>query len=217
MTVGSVNDVVGFLTQTTRRIDEGELPAGYAAFAVAYHAFTLEMIAKLTSGMFDDSVRMSDFVVRFCARYETALGGRKTCAAPWQLAFAAAETTARPVIRNLLLSASAHMSYDLCVVIVGLLDEHDRADLERDVLAINRVIEPGIAPVQRALAVRSPHAAMLAAIGGGLDDLVVWRMFARWRLGAWSDALGVAAATLTFADVEARIAERALTLRRLPL
>lgn len=217
MTIESVNDVVGFLAQTTRRIDEHALPPGYAAFAVAYHAFTLEMIAKLTSGVFDDPVRMSDFVVRFGARYERALSQPKASAAPWRAAFSAAEASPRPVIRNLLLGASAHMSYDLCAVLVDLLGEHEATELERDVLAINRVIAPGIAMVQRALAVRSPQAAVLAAMGGGLDDLVVWRTFARWRLGAWHAALGIAAEASTLSDVESRVASRALALRRLPI
>ncbi len=217
MAVRCTNDVVGFLAHTTRRIDDGALPAGYAAFAIAYHAFTLELIAKLTSGVFEDPVRMSDFVVRFCARYERALADRTKCAAPWRRAFSVAETTPRPVIRNLLLGASAHMSYDLCACIVDLLDLHDAAALERDVLAINRVIEAGIAPVQRALAMRSGYAGILAGIGGGLDDLVTWRTFSRWRLGAWRDALAVVAGTATLRDVEHRVARRGRALRRLPL
>lgn len=217
MAVRCTNEVVGFLAHTARRIDGGALPAGYAAFAVAYHAFTLELIAKLTSGVFEDPVRMSDFVVRFCARYERALSDRGSCAAPWRLAFSVAETTARPVIRNLLLGASAHMSYDLCAVILDLLEVHEADELERDVLAINRVIENGIAPVQRALAVRSGYAGMLAGIGGGLDDLVTWRTFSRWRLGAWRDALAVAAGSATLRDVELRVARRGSTLRRLPI
>lgn len=217
MAIRSTNEVVGFLAHTTRQIDEGALPPGYAAFAVAYHAFTLEMLAKLTSGVFASPVRMSDFVVRFCARYERALADRPRAARPWQLAFAAAEANERPVIRNLLLGASAHMSYDLCAVILDLLEDHDAAVLERDVLAINQVIERGIAPVQRALAVRSSYAALLAGFGAGLDDLLTWRTFARWRLGAWRSALAIAAGRATFADVETRIAQRGVALRRFPL
>lgn len=217
MAVGSTNDVVGFLAQTTRRIDDGALPRGYAAFSIAYHAFTLEMIARLTSGVFVDPVRMSDFIVRFCARYELALAGPETCVAPWRLAFAVAETTARPVIRNLLLGASAHMSYDLCAVIVDLLEDHDAAELERDVLAINRVIDGGIAKVQRALASRSAVAGVLSGIGGGIDDLVTWKTFSRWRLEAWRDALAVAEGSATLRDVEARVLARGAALRHFPL
>lgn len=217
MAVASTNDVVSFLAHTTRQIDEGALPAGYAAFTVAYHAFTLEIVAKLTAGVFPSPVRMCDFVVRFCARYECALADRARAARPWQLAFLAAEASDRPVIRNLLLGASAHMSYDLCAVILDLFEHHDASAVQRDVLAINAVIEHGIAPVQRALAARSRYAALLSGFGAGLDDLVTWRMFARWRLGAWHDAIAVAAGAATLADVEARIAKRATTLRHFPL
>jgi hypothetical protein len=217
MTVRSTNEVVGFLAHTTQQIDEGLLPPGYAAFVVAYHAFTLEILAKLTSGVFASPVRMSDFVVRFCARYERALADRPRAARPWQLAFASAEANERPVIRNLLLGASAHMSYDLCAVILDLLAEHDPDAIELDVLAINHVIERGIAPVQRALAMRSSYAALLAGFGAGLDDLLTWRMFASWRHGAWHSARTVAAGRATLADVETRIARRAAALRRFPL
>lgn len=161
---------------------------------------------------------MCEFVVRFCARYQLAVDDRARCVAPWRLAFAAAESSPRPVIRNLLLGASAHMSYDLCAVIVDMLShETDAEDFRHDVLAINRVIDAGIAPVQRSLAAFSPYAGMLAGVGGGLDDLVTWRTFAHWRQGAWADAIAIRSGALTLPDVERRATRRGASLRPLPL
>jgi hypothetical protein len=175
------------------------------------------MLANLTCGVFADPIRMSDLVVRFCERYERALASPVTCPAPWRIAFEAAEAAPDRTIRNLVLGASAHMSYDLCAVIVERLVDDDTADLERDVQAINDVIDRGIVPVQRALASRSASAGVLAGLGGGIDVLVTWQTFRRWRHRAWLDALAIAARKSTLARVEARVAARATWLARLPI
>lgn len=215
--IRSTQDVVAFLARTARKTETGALPPGYGAFAVAYHAFTLEMLAKLTSGVFHDPVRMSDFVVRFCARYELALNEPPARVTPWRFAFAAAESAPRLTLRNLLLGVSAHMSYDLCAVIVDMLARSSADEIEHDVLAVNCVIDPGIAAVQRALAKRSSHAGLLARIGGGIDDFVTWQTFTRWRREAWHDALAIVSEKTTLSEVEARIGRRARTLALLPL
>jgi len=239
--LGSSHDVVAFLSDTVRRATTGDLPRGFGAFPLAYHAFTLEMLAQLTAGGFDDPVWVSDFIVRFATRYEVALGDRRHAVWPWRIAFERAERRPRSILSNLLLGINAHMSYDLCAVLVALLEHDDPSAREHDVRTINRVIEHGIGPVQRAVidelgsrpsgagpgsrppgagggsrpsrAAGGGYLGWADALGLGLDELATWTTFVRWRGDAWTQALAILDGTTTLAAVERRVGLRSTALR----
>lgn len=218
MTVRSIHDVVAFLATTVRAAESGARPLGFGVFPLAYHSFTLELISRLTAGGFRDPVWVSDFIVRFAARYELALSDPSAAVLPWRTAFDSAHEGPRPTIRHLLLGINAHMSYDLCAVLVDLLAADTPADRERDVVGINDVIESGIGPVQRAIYARfRDHTGLLDAFGLGIDELVTWLTFTRWRGDAWTDALAILDGRRTLADVERRVHTRARLLRYVAL
>ena len=206
MPVRSTNDVIRFLGDTVRRSESGAIPPGYGVFALAYHAFSLELLSRVTAGGFADPPWVSDFMVRFCARYEQALSTPSASVSPWRLAFDNAARDPKPVLRHMLLGINAHMSYDLCAVLVDMLTGSPPAPREADVRQINQVIDGGIDRVQRAIGTRyGTYTGWLDFVGLGLDELATWKTFVEWRQDAWDDALEVLSGASSLADVERRV------------
>lgn len=217
MGLETTDDVVDFLAACVARAERGEVPRAYGVFARAYHRFTLAIVAYSASGIFEDPGWIADFDVRFARRYAHALENPELRAAPWRIAFDAADVKGVRAIRHLMLGINAHMSYDLCQVLLeGVLD--DRARRHRDFVKVNGVIARAVPSIQRL--VEDEYGENLRAmdlLGLNADELLTEDTFADWRGRAWRDVTGILDGRGTIDDVARRVARRAQWLRLLPV
>ncbi len=216
----TTDDVIAFLRETIARADRGELPASYGIFARAYTRVTLEVIARVAAGRFEDPAWLSAFDVRFASLYRDALETPKAArVGPWKVAFDDADRETTAVLRQLILGINAHMSYDLCVVLLGGFVEPDRvAARKRDFDAMNSVMAIAIDPIQAIIEER--YGDWLRSSDGfavGFDELVTYDTFVQWRTRAWDDAMAIAAGKLTLLDVERRVRIRGSFFRLIPV
>jgi hypothetical protein len=213
----TTDDVIDYLRDCVSRAESGALAPGYGIFARAYHRFTLAIIAFLPSGVFEDPAWIADFDVRFALRYKHALENPAARVRPWKLAFDACERDATRAIRHLMLGINAHMSYDLCAVLLeGIVD--DRQKRVRDFLAVNHVIAHAVGSIQNLIETRYDGGRLRLAdlLGMNVDELLTQETFADWRGRAWSDAMDILDGRLTLGAVEARVARRARWLSLMP-
>jgi len=217
LTLSATDEVVAFLAESVARAERGELPSAYGVFARAYHQFTLSLIAYAPSGVFADPAWIADFDVRFARRYQVALDQPGLRAAPWRIAFDEADRHGGHTIRHLMLGINAHMSYDLCEVLLeGVVDDPARRLPDFD--AVNGVIAHAVAPLQRLIEDRYGEGLRLMDILGlNADELLTEKTFADWRGRAWRDARDILDGRATLADVERRVARRARLLTLLPV
>ena len=192
----TTDDVVDYLGDVAARADRGSLPEASGIFARAYQRVTLEMIQRIAAGVFEDP---------------------QAAAGPWRLAFAKAKGSRGVVLKHLLLGINAHMSYDLCVVLVdGLVD--DRARRKRDFDAVNRVMHLAISPIQSVVEDRYGEWLRRAdTVGLGVDELLTYDRFVRWRTRAWDDAMAILDGRATVAEVDDRVTRRGRLIAWVPL
>lgn len=212
----TTDDVVDFLSDLTRRAERGQVPEAYGVFAVAYHRVTLEVIARIADGFFADPGWLAEFDVRFAMTYRRALESPGNRPGPWAIAFAEADRGDKSLLRHLLLGINAHMSYDLCVVLLeGLVV--DPSQRQGDFDAVNDVMRRAIDPIQAVLEQRyGPWLRRADALGLGVDEVLTYERFVDWRTRAWTDAVDIRAGRLTRADLDARVTRRAKWIRLMP-
>lgn len=217
VTLQTTDDVIAFLADCTARAEQGALPAAYGMFARAYHRFTLAIIAYSPSGVFDDPAWIADFDVRFARRYKFALEHPEQRALPWKIAFDAASGDAGHAIRHLMLGINAHMSYDLCEVLLeGVVDDRERR--LRDFLAVNGVITHAVPSIQRLVEARYGEGlGTMDLLGLNADELLTEETFSQWRSRAWRDAMAILDGRMKLADVERRVARRGRWLNWIPV
>jgi hypothetical protein len=213
----TTDEVIEFLADCVARAERGEIPRAYGIFARAYHRFTLAIIAYAPSGIFDDPAWIADFDVRFARRYQFALEHPTERGRPWAIAFDEAEKPGARAIRHLMLGINAHMSYDLCEVLLeGVVDDRERR--YRDFVAVNRIIANAVPSLQRLIEDHyGEHLRWMDILGLNADELLTEATFTEWRGRAWSDAMKIMDKRLTLRDVEARVARRARWLSLLPV
>jgi len=118
----------------------------------------------------------------------------------------------------LMLGINAHMSYDLCMVLLekGVVD--DRNARVRDFLAVNHVIAQAVGSIQNLVETKYEHGTLRIAdlLGMNVDELLTQETFADWRGRAWTDAMEIIDGRQTMRDVEKRVARRARWLGLLP-
>lgn len=205
----TTDEVVGYLRGVVQRADTGALPEAFGVFSRAYVRITQEVVGRIDANWFADSTWLADFDVRFATFYRNALENPATAPEPWRIAFDVAKTDEKKLIRHLMLGINAHMSYDLCAVLLGGFVD-DPVKRKPDFDRVNDVMRAAIDPIQRVLEDR--YAAWLAAAdaaGFGIDEVLTVDLFVSWRTRAWNDAMDIYAGKLALADVEKRIAERA--------
>ena len=215
----TTDDVVGFLRATALAADAGAMPPSVGVFARAYHRITLEIIARIADGFFEDASWLAAFDVRFAGTYKAAVerpAERATC---WRIAFDMAERGSSTPLRHLLLGINAHMRYDLCAVLLGGFVEADKREVRRrDFFAVNRAMKLAIGPIQSILHGAYGESLRRAdALGLGVDELLTYERFVDWRGRAWDDAMRIYAGTMTLADVDARVTREAKWIARLPI
>ena len=216
-TLETTDDVIAFLGDCVARAERGALPSAYGIFARAYHRFTLAIIAYSPSGVFEDPAWIADFDVRFAKRYQFALENPDRRGTPWKIAFDAAERRSQNAIRHLMLGINAHMSYDLCEVLLeGVVD--DRARRKRDFLTVNGIITHAVPSIQRLVEDRYGEGLRtMDILGLNADELLTEETFTDWRGRAWDDAMGILDGRLTLPQIERRVARRARWLSLLPV
>jgi hypothetical protein len=216
-TLRATDDVVEYLGGVARRADDGSLPEACGIFARAYQRVTLEVISRVAAGFFEDPAWLSRFDVEFAGTYQRALEDPANAPGPWKLAFDVARGSKSAVLKHLLLGINAHMSYDLCVVLLdGLVD--DRARRQRDFDAVNKVMSRAIDPIQDVIESRYGDWLRVAdTVGVGVDEVLTYDRFVRWRTRAWRDALAILDGRLTRADVDRRVTRRGRAIALLPI
>lgn len=208
----AVDDLVTFLAGVVRAADGGARPQETGVFARAYLQMTLEEIARIQDGTFEDPAWMAGFSVSFGSRYAAALEDREHAPRPWQIALDSDARGQRRTIRALLLGVNAHMSYDLTLTLVeDVLDDPERR--RPDYEAVNRVIAHAVGRVQRDLEDRYGEWLRWAdALGGRLDEQLTRSSFQDARAIAWLDALRMLDGNLTREELERRVAAKAVAL-----
>ncbi len=218
MSLQTTDDVLDYLAGCAARAERGELPAAYGIFARAYHRFTLAIVAYSPSGVFEDPAWIADFDVRFARRYQLALEHAGERGLPWKVAFdAAGGDRGHHAIRHLMLGINAHMSYDLCEVLLeGVVDDRERR--LRDFLAVNGVITHAVPSIQRLVEDRYGEGLRtMDTLGLNADELLTEERFAAWRGRAWRDAMAILDGRGKLADVERRVARRGKWLMWIPI
>ena len=217
--MNTTDDVVRFLRGVSHQSDARSVPRATGIFARAYHRVTLEVIARMADGFFEDPSWMAAFDVRFAALYRAALERPNDRPRSWQVAFAEAGRGDQFLMRHLLLGINAHMRYDLCAVLLGgFVEPHKREARRRDFNAVNRAMRLAVGPIQQVL-----HAAYGSwlrradALGLGVDEILTYERFVDWRGRAWQDAMDIYDGKLTLAAVDARVARDARALALLPM
>lgn len=213
----STDDVVEFLRDNARDADAGLWPRAVGVFSRAYLRVTLEVIARIASGTFEDPDWLAEFDVRFARLYRDALSDPSTRARCWSLALASRDGDTR-LLAPLLLGISAHMRYDLCASLLGgFVEPGAREARRRDFLAVNRVMSQAIDPIQEVL--ESRYGRWLRAadvVAGGLDEQLTFTGFRGWRDRAWSDAMDILDGRLTLDDVDRRVSRMSRLIALLP-
>jgi hypothetical protein len=214
----TTDDVVIFLRETAARADTGALPEALGVFARAYHRITLEIIARVADGFFEDPSWMSAFDVRFAGTYKAALERPAERARCWQVTFDALDSGSRTPMKHLLLGINAHMRYDLCATLLGgFVEPAQREARKRDFLAVNRAMRFAIGPIQAILHdVYGEWLRRADAVGLGVDELLTFTRFADWRARAWEDAMAIYDGRLTLPQVDMRVTREARWLALLP-
>ena len=216
MILKSTDEVVAYLTQTARRADRGEIPEAWGIFTRAYLRVTLEIIARIADGYFEDPSWLAAFDVRFANKYKDAIDALPDSPRCWQIARDVAEAGGRDVLQHLMLGINAHMRYDLCVVLLdGFVD--DRVRRKRDFDAVNRVMKLAVDPIEAVIEDRYME---WARIGDGaalrIDELLTYERFVKWRTRAWEDAMAILDGTLTREAVDDRVSQRARLMQYIP-
>lgn len=209
----SVDDVVDFLRSVVRDADHGVNPLAYGIFGRAYLRMTLEVIAQIASGCFEDPGWVRSFVVSFAEAYAHAMRAGSGAASPWRLAFGEAASDRRRVLRHLVLGINAHMAYDLAVVVrdvAGAEAERRR----RDYFALDPLLDWTIEPIATIVAQRySPWLGRLDRAAVGTNGLAVSAWFRFNRDGAWRDGLALHAGHMTLRELDRKIHRRGLLFR----
>jgi hypothetical protein len=204
-----MDGVVDFLRDVMRAADRGDLPTPYGVFSRAYLRMTLELIARIGDGGFDDAAWLARFVVDFAERYRVALVDPGARVGPWRIAMESADRAKGRTIKHLVLGINAHMAYDLAMVLAESAIDDPRTRF-RDYARINTLLAHAIDPIGKILGDRYGrwiHWVDRAAVG--VDELVGVRWFLFTRERAWRDALAIRAGTYSPRQLDARVSMQA--------
>lgn len=172
-----------------------------AIFLSCYHLMTSNVLTAIEAGEFQDNAWVREFLHRFADYYFVALEAyeRDPASAPrvWQLTHSTAHDPRSLAIENLLLGVNAHINYDLVLTLVELLrpEWHELSDEERatryaDHRYINEILAQTIDSVQdQVLEPAMPAMALVDALLGRLDELLISRLITQWREIVWQNAM----------------------------
>ena len=212
------DDVVAFLRDTALDADRGVHPPAVGVFARAYLRVTLEVIARIAAGTFEDPSWLAEFDVRFARLYLDALLSPSSRPRCWAFALERSARDDGRVLAHLLLGISAHMRYDLCAVLLGgFVEPGKREARRRDFLSVNRVMSRAIDPIQEVIEARYGSWLRVAdLLGGGLDERLTFTGFRGWRDRAWDDAMRILDGELTLDDVDRRVTRSSRLIALVP-
>lgn len=172
-----------------------------AVFLDCYRLMTVNMLAALEAGEFEDREWVHALLHRFAGYYFEALdaydAGDPVCPAVWQQAHDAARDPGPGALQNLLLGVNAHINYDLVLALVEMLDtewpalpEEARRRRYRDHGRVNTIIGRTVDTVQdQVIAGREPELELVDRLFGRLDEWLASRLITRWRETVWQRAV----------------------------
>ena len=170
-------------------------------FLSCYMLMTLNMLAAIDIGEFNDSIWVNGLLHRFADYYFDALEAyeRDSPATPavWRLTHDAARRPETQVLQNLLLGVNAHINYDLVLTLVDVLEREwaglptsHRARCYADHCHVNDVIGRTIDAVQdRVIERLTPAMDLVDKLLGPLDEWMISRLITRWRDEVWGQAV----------------------------
>jgi len=170
-------------------------------FLSCYMLMTLNMLAAIDTGEFNDSSWVNTLLGRFADYYFDALEAyeRDSPATPavWRLTHDAARRPETHVLQNLLLGVNAHINYDLVLTLVDILEREwaglptsRRERCYADHCHVNEVIGRTVDAVQdRVIEPVTPAMDMVDKLLGPLDEWLISRLIAHWRDEVWDQAV----------------------------
>jgi hypothetical protein len=172
----------GSLDDTIARLDEVVAEAvatesRLAVFPAMYRSVTTAVRdAVRAGGFFDDDARLEELSVVFAGYYLDAWDQRRSGdepAAPWKLAFDAAESPhPRMVLQHLLLGMNAHINRDLGLATSDVAGER-LAAAYGDFIRVNEILFDILDRLQAGLGQVSPRMSWLDRLGGPWDESVM--------------------------------------------
>jgi len=193
---------VAVLDDTLDRMDAllgawEEASDGRAVFLDCYARMTRAMGRELAAGGFDDPVWVATLLDRFADYYFDALAAwdRRDPGTPrpWVMAHEAAVARRASPAQLLLAGVNAHISYDLVLTLVDVLDPEwhrlspgDTAGRRRDYDRVNDVIAATADEVQDHVLERyMPWTDAIDRGMGPVDEWLAVRLLRSWRTDVW--------------------------------
>lgn len=168
-----------------------------AFFPAVYRATTARVRAGIQSGKFADGPRMNRlatvFANRYLAAFDIAEAGGGRPARAWQAAFDAAARPHTMILQHVLVGMNAHINFDLPLAVIAAAGAGAVGELEKDFLAINRILADLLDPVQAVIDRFSPLLSILDRVGGRTDEALVTFSINNARDEAWHEATRLAA------------------------
>lgn len=164
---------------------------------------------------------MGRLLDRFAEYYFDAVycyeAGSDACPPVWRHALDACGRDLHP-LQHLFLGINAHTNYDLAFALADVLEDWSDLDETRrlrrrtDHLAVNEVIRQTVDVVQeRIVQPMAPGMGVVDTLLGPIDEWLVSRLIAGWRMAVWTDAVSLLEATAADRPaVRCRIERRAL-------
>lgn len=207
-----------------------------AIFLQCYRAMTVNTLAAVVDGRFQDESWVARLLQCFADYYFTAVAAydkaNSSTPAVWQLTFDAARQNKSHVLQNLFLGVNAHINYDLVLTLYDMLHEEwatlsptQREARYQDFCLINNIIAETIDQVQdEVVEHHSPLMSLVDWLAGPMDEFVVVEMISNWREEVWrkgvemvemGEADGRAAIRLTVEQNCLRRGRRILSLKQM--
>ena len=168
-----------------------------AFFPAVYRATTARVRAGIQSGKFADGPRMNRlatvFANRYLAAFDIAEAGGGRPARAWQAAFDAAARPHTMILQHVLVGMNAHINFDLPLAVIAAAGAGAVVELEKDFLAINRILADLLDPVQAVVDRFSPLLSILDRVGGRTDEALVTFSINNARDEAWHEATRLSA------------------------
>jgi hypothetical protein len=176
-----------------------EVNDGRAVFLDCYAVMTRSVGESLSGERFQDPAWVARLLERFADYYFASLDDSPAIARPWLLAHTAASRRGASDLQLLLAGVSVHITYDLVLTLVDVLDDDwlrldtgERSRRRRDYDEINAVIADTVDLVQDSvLERRSPVLAVVDPLFGRWDERLAVRLLTGWRRRTWEHAVGL--------------------------
>lgn len=188
-TISSIEEVLGELDEIIFETKERNDTLGY--FAVLYRRVTWKVKEGITTGYFEDPVRMEQLDIIFAQRYIHAYRDYRNgipVTQSWQETFRLSQNRRLIILQHLLLGMNAHINLDLGIAAAEVCKYEDINTLQTDFYKINEILASLVDEVQHNLSVIWPPLRFILSKTGQLDNLLTDFSMQIARDGAWNFA-----------------------------